>query len=206
MKRIYSIASVLFLVMAVSCGSKDEEVKTETPATTPANTPVNTVTSDIPVNSTTVPTVPTVPSTNTTPTNTVTTTNGTPVNITPTITQQSPVATTAKGMNPAHGQPGHRCDIAVGAPLNSAPNPSAATTPTINTNPAPATMSPSIVNTSPKINTTPPAQPVAAGMNPAHGQPGHRCDISVGAPLNSPVTPNYTPPATKQEVPVKKDN
>lgn len=26
-----------------------------------------------------------------------------------------------KGLNPAHGQPGHRCDIAVGAPLNSAP-------------------------------------------------------------------------------------
>jgi len=24
-------------------------------------------------------------------------------------------------LNPAHGQPGHRCDIAVGAPLNSAP-------------------------------------------------------------------------------------
>ena len=28
---------------------------------------------------------------------------------------------TAPGMNPPHGQPGHRCDIAVGAPLASAP-------------------------------------------------------------------------------------
>ena len=27
-----------------------------------------------------------------------------------------------------------------------------------------------------------PAQ-VAEGMNPAHGQPGHRCDVSVGQPL-----------------------
>ena len=27
----------------------------------------------------------------------------------------------ASGMNPPHGQPGHRCDIAVGAPLNSKP-------------------------------------------------------------------------------------
>ena len=27
---------------------------------------------------------------------------------------------------------------------------------------------------------------VAEGMNPPHGQPGHRCDIPVGAPLNSP--------------------
>ena len=34
-----------------------------------------------------------------------------------------------------------------------------------------------------------------AGLNPAHGQPGHRCDLAVGAPLNGskPVTP-----ATKQ--------
>ena len=23
-------------------------------------------------------------------------------------------------------------------------------------------------------------------LNPAHGQPGHRCDITVGAPLNAP--------------------
>ncbi len=39
---------------------------------------------------------------------------GAPSNI-----QATPAAdgTTAPGMNPPHGQPGHRCDIAVGAPL-----------------------------------------------------------------------------------------
>jgi hypothetical protein len=26
---------------------------------------------------------------------------------------------------------------------------------------------------------------VLGGINPAHGQPNHRCDIAVGAPLNS---------------------
>jgi hypothetical protein len=26
-------------------------------------------------------------------------------------------------------------------------------------------------------------------MNPQHGQAGHRCDIAVGAPLNSPAAP-----------------
>jgi hypothetical protein len=31
------------------------------------------------------------------------------------------------------------------------------------------------------------ASTVATGMNPQHGQAGHRCDIAVGAPLNSPV-------------------
>ncbi|MBK6446410.1 MAG: hypothetical protein IPF81_14275 [Bacteroidetes bacterium] len=39
-------------------------------------------------------------------------------------------------------------------------------------------------------NTQPAAVPASAqtatGMNPAHGQPGHRCDIAVGAPLSSP--------------------
>lgn len=30
-------------------------------------------------------------------------------------------------------------------------------------------------------------QKVPKGMNPPHGQPNHRCDIAVGAPLNSPI-------------------
>jgi hypothetical protein len=81
--------------------------------------------------------------------------------------------TTATGANPAHGQPGHRCDIAVGAPLNS---PVAAT--------APAT---SQQNTAVPANTvmTAPVEttPTAEGMNPPHGQTNHRCDIAVGAPL-----------------------
>jgi hypothetical protein len=50
--------------------------------------------------------------------------NVTPVTdpaVAPSVNQQgTPVTTTvAKGMNPQHGQAGHRCDIAVGAPLNS---------------------------------------------------------------------------------------
>ena len=79
----------------------------------------------------------------------------------------------AGGLNPAHGQPGHRCDIAVGAPLNSAPT--TATKPQVQT--AAPTMTP------------PTAVPAAATadpnakLNPAHGQPGHDCAIPVGAPL-----------------------
>ena len=84
------------------------------------------------------------------------------------------------GLNPAHGQPGHRCDIAVGAPLNS-PAAKPATTATTAT----TTSQPVITSTPGAV-----AAPVktAPGMNPPHGQPGHRCDIAVGAPLNSPVT------------------
>ncbi|MCB0464569.1 MAG: hypothetical protein KDC78_02680 [Aequorivita sp.] len=67
-------------------------------------------------------------------------------------------------MNPAHGQPGHRCDIPVGAPLNSASG-SSTTTPEMN-----------------KTNSVP-SSSSGNGINPPHGQPGHRCDVKVGDPL-----------------------
>lgn len=77
----------------------------------------------------------------------------------------------ADGLNPKHGEPGHRCDIAVGAPLNS---PSGITANTATEN-------------STSASTIPDAKSVlpADGLNPKHGEPGHRCDIAVGAPLNS---------------------
>ena len=79
--------------------------------------------------------------------------------------------TAAAGANPAHGQPGHRCDIAVGAPLNTP----VATTPQ-QTATAPA---PTVTTTAVPVETT----PTPEGMNPPHGQTNHRCDIAVGAPL-----------------------
>ncbi|HSN48468.1 MAG TPA: hypothetical protein VLR29_06870 [Flavobacterium sp.] len=81
----------------------------------------------------------------------------------------------AKGMNPAHGQPNHRCDIAVGAPLNSpvVPAKNTAVVPTQNTA-VPATLA------APNTAVT---TPTPEGMNPPHGQEKHRCDIAVGAPL-----------------------
>ena len=84
------------------------------------------------------------------------------------------------GMNPAHGQPGHRCDIAVGAPLNSPLGKTASVpNPTV-PNPGSNVTAPAII----KSNT--PAVITKPGMNPPHGQAGHRCDIAVGASLNSP--------------------
>ncbi|KAF2336167.1 hypothetical protein [Flavobacterium daemonense] len=86
-----------------------------------------------------------------------------------------------KGLNPAHGQPGHRCDIAVGAPLNSAPPQQGQVV---------ATQSSQVVQVNPNqknvVATVAAPVKVAKGMNPPHGQPNHRCDIPVGAPLNSP--------------------
>jgi hypothetical protein len=45
-----------------------------------------------------------------------------------TVTQTPAPVATQPGMNPPHGQPGHRCDITVGAPLNSKPAPAQPTT------------------------------------------------------------------------------
>lgn len=90
-------------------------------------------------------------------------------------------ASASTALNPAHGQPGHRCDIAVGAPLNSpAAQPAPAVTP-VQT--APVQSAPS--NELLPRKATPVNGVSATGLNPAHGQPGHRCDIAVGAPLNS---------------------
>ena len=81
-------------------------------------------------------------------------------------------------LNPAHGQPGHRCDLAVGAPLPGAAQ--------VNINPQP-----SVAVSNPVVTAT----AASPKLNPAHGQPGHRCDISVGAPLpdaNATVQPTPT--------------
>lgn len=123
---------------------------------------------------------------------TVTVPGGGPIAITPNVAPQNNVVMTqtptavqptAPGMNPPHGQPGHRCDISVGAPLNSKPAPT----------PTPATAT--AVNTQPQVTMkeVPTTTKTAPGMNPPHGEAGHRCDIAVGAPLNSKPAPT---PAT----------
>lgn len=93
-------------------------------------------------------------------------------------TVPQPVATIdSKGqkLNPAHGQPNHRCDIAVGAPLNSKPVQAA------------ANVSKPNITVSQPTATTPNQAPVlnekGQRLNPAHGQPGHKCEVAVGAPL-----------------------
>lgn len=102
-----------------------------------------------------------------------------PVQVQPqqvTTTAAPAPAATAKGMNPPHGQPGHDCAIAVGAPLGSAPTKPAATT---------TSATPQVISTTAQPAATPTTAPTvtAPGMNPPHGQPGHDCAIAVGAPL-----------------------
>lgn len=85
----------------------------------------------------------------------------------PVVNNPAPQPATA-ALNPEHGQPGHRCDIAVGAPLN---------TPVTNQSAVPAPQ--------PRVL---PSQGNSSGsvtLNPPHGQPGHDCAIPVGQPLKS---------------------
>ncbi len=64
-------------------------------------------------------------------------------------------------LNPAHGEPGHSCEIPVGQPLPSSNSPA-------NSN---------IGGASTNSNNT-------ARINPPHGEPGHSCEIPVGQPLD----------------------
>ncbi|MDX6190965.1 hypothetical protein SGQ83_16530 [Flavobacterium sp. Fl-318] len=112
------------------------------------------------------------------------------------VANQNTVMNATGGINPAHGKPGHRCDIAVGAPLNSAPTQAQQTQQTTAGQPVQTVQ---VKPNQPVVTTTTTAAApvkVAKGMNPSHGQPGHRCDIPVGSPLNSPV--GTKPVATSQ--------
>ena len=88
------------------------------------------------------------------------------------VPQQPATTAIAPGMNPPHGQPNHRCDIAVGAPLNSPPGQN----PNANMVQPQAQAQP--VQPQAQAQKAPTVTP--AGMNPPHGEPGHRCDVAVG--------------------------
>jgi hypothetical protein len=89
-----------------------------------------------------------------------------------------PASGTSAALNPAHGQPGHTCSLPVGAPLNStapavAPGATAPITLPGNASAQPVQLMP------PKGN----VNASTARLNPAHGQPGHDCNVPVGQPL-----------------------
>jgi len=84
-------------------------------------------------------------------------------------------------LNPPHGQPGHRCEIPVGAPLDGS---GGNNTPVIQAQPQ-SNQSPVIKNTgSVPVNGANTNTGTTGNVNPPHGQPGHKCEIPVGAPLD----------------------
>jgi hypothetical protein len=109
-------------------------------------------------------------------------------------TTPAPTAVTAPGMNPPHGQPGHRCDIPVGQPLSSAPAQATQNVTVNNDGTKTIQIDPNSLQPGKfTVDKTGKAIKTAPGMNPPHGQPGHRCDIPVGQPLNSKPAPTPQP-------------
>lgn len=142
---MYKLLSVVLLAAAlVSCKNSGVSQPAETAPTPPA-TSATTASSEAPPS----------PATNL-----------------PAVPANTPATgTTSTALNPAHGAPGHRCDIAVGAPLNS---PAGAAPPAAAVQPALPVQAPALV---------PPGSNVR--LNPAHGLPGHDCSVPVGQPLKS---------------------
>ena len=125
----------------------------------------------------------------------------------PSATQTTPGGQPPK-LNPPHGQPYHRCEIAVGAPLDGSA-PAQGTTPapvqqnapksffkTVQTEQQANPTQPVVAAPAKQVKPTQQVKPVATQAsttpnatgpkpknNPAHGQPHHRCDIKVGDPL-----------------------
>jgi hypothetical protein len=186
---IYSrfIIALTISATVASCGSSSSE-ETSTASTVQTSTPATTVPTDTTVKPGGVQEVQTHPQL--------------PAG---TLQPVAPVVASGAGLNPKHGMPGHRCDIAEGAPLNSSPTIPTAAKPST----AVATPQPVVVTKNDPIMVSPAATKTqvvtAAGMNPEHGKPGHRCDIAVGAPLNSKptvATPVATPtPAVSASIP-----
>ena len=139
MKNSKNVLLVAALFLFTFCGPNKKSSLTTTLPKLPANGNTNT---------------PPPPNTN----------NSVPLSNTP---SPAGTPTSAVALNPAHGFPNHRCDIAVGAPLHAPPQTNTATAPKL---PAPTL-------------TLPAQGTYAAGTNPPHGQPGHDCSIAVGAPL-----------------------
>ena len=186
MLRFNTIALLLISAAFVSCAGSDNADYTDKSIIPEGkqNTVTNQDTS-LPntVNGISV-TAPVQPAVNTInlPVTEASTLNRNPQNVTA-VTQAAAAQNTGNvQLNPPHGQPNHRCDIAVGVPLNSPP--------------ASGTAQPKIVTTqqpAQNIAVEQQAQKTAPGMNPPHGEPNHRCDIAVGAPLNSKPAPAPVP-------------
>jgi hypothetical protein len=119
------------------------------------------------------------------------------------VTPQQPAAQQNNAevmLNPPHGQPFHRCDIPVGAPLPSqsagtatqtsnsqvqvnTPQVTAPAARTTTSSGAPTIENARRMNTGQAQSTAPANSGSKPALNPPHGQPYHRCDIAVGSPL-----------------------
>jgi hypothetical protein len=170
MKIYITIASIITFLFIASCANNDAPAfdKTLAPAnSSKAVTPLTIADTLLSDSSTAASAIATTTATSLPKNNT-----------TPQIITMPSAVKTGAGLNPEHGKPGHRCDISVGAPLNSAPQTATPQVTQVKSSPVIATPSPKPIINSGTV--TP-----GGKLNPAHGEPGHDCAIAVGAPLKN---------------------
>ncbi|MFW6310247.1 MAG: hypothetical protein ACOC1D_04020 [Prolixibacteraceae bacterium] len=164
MKPVFAAISLFILALIVSCGpaKNDSRQESQTPVIPPNQAETSSAEPEAPV-----------------------------LENPETTSQVSPEENNSQvKINPPHGEPGHRCDIPVGEPLNAQPAGTTRQTPVNPPANAPAAgnnpTAPTIENAQ-KLNSSQPSNTSSAQnsgrINPPHGQPGHRCDIPVGSPL-----------------------
>ncbi|WP_395063286.1 hypothetical protein [Flavobacterium sp.] len=180
-----NILGLFVMVSLVFTSCKKEEVPTETDATTETAVDTTAVAPQAPTQQT--PQVAAGPNMNSIMYSQPSGSGSTANTTTTTAAATAPVVV-GKGMNPSHGQPGHRCDIAVGAPLNSPPGKASLVQPSRPTTISSTNAAGTVTSNGATITTTsatPSVSPIvtAPGMNPPHGQEGHLCSVAVGAPL-----------------------
>lgn len=169
MKNTFFFTCLLASLFFVACSSKDSKSYDESLSPATSTKPVTplTITDTLLSDSGSVRqapqmSMPTAPATKTT-------------------TLSGNMATAKAGANPAHGQPGHRCDIAVGAPLST---PVSAST-TASSAPQVKSITSNPITSSPAVSTPSALSSTGSSgkLNPPHGQPGHDCAVEVGKPL-----------------------
>ena len=102
----------------------------------------------------------------------------------PTLTTNSATATNpVASTNPPHGQPGHVCGPTGGAPISVSPSANATSTTPIMQPSANQPLQNSSAAQTPSLQLGTSNAKAGARLNPAHGQPGHDCNIEVGKPL-----------------------
>ncbi len=157
MRKIIILGS-MFAVVLMSCGETDTDETTTYPNYVPATIAPPQVADSMPA--------PQVP-----------------IQMTRNTPQAAPSASVR--INPPHGQPGHSCDVEVGAPLPAAGasvTPATGASPMMVPNQGAPVAQPAPLPPPMQLNLN--ASGSTVKLNPAHGQPGHRCEIAVGAPLN----------------------
>lgn len=169
MKKLFVSACILATLFFVACSGNDTKAYDESLPATTSTKPVTPLT----INDTLLSDTGTVrPATQVTM----------PSATAKTTTLSGNTATAKAGLNPAHGLPGHRCDISVGAPLST---PVTASTPQVKPVMSNTTTPPTQVSVPSPVSKPSALNSGSGKLNPPHGQPGHDCAVEVGKPLKN---------------------